>query len=299
VLAQDFGAGEFVAVAGGHAYWTTGSGNSVLSCPLPGCAAGMTTLGSGMNTYGIAVDTANVYWTDYGDGLACECPLAGCNGTTILDGQGVRGDGISLAVDSVFWTFETDASGAASTGALFMSATDGTSTTAIITGQNFPIGLAVVGSQAYWAVYGDGVIRTCAWASCASTVKDIVTGMVGPSYLAVDAAHVYWTNAGTAPDYGDGSVMQADLDGTSPVTLASGMTFARGIAIDAANVYFTNYVGKGATTGSVQRCAIGGCGGAPTVLATGQASPVGVALDATNVYWVDEGGGGALMTTSK
>ena len=174
VLAADFGGGEFVTVAGGRAYWTTGAGNSVLTCPLPGCAASVVTLGSGM-TYGIAVDTANVYWTDYGDGLACECPLAGCNGTTILDGQGVKGDGLSLAADSVFWTFETDPSGAAGTGAVFMSATDGTSTTPVITGQNYPIGLTVAAGQAYWAVYGDGIIRTCTWSSCAATVKDLVT----------------------------------------------------------------------------------------------------------------------------
>jgi hypothetical protein len=300
VLAQDFGAGEFVTVESGHAYWTTGTGNTILSCPVTGCAANVATLGSGMTTYGITVDTANVYWTDYGDGLACECPLAGCDGTTILEGQGYKGDGIAVAFDSIFWTFETDETGAAGTGAVFMSATDGTGTTPLVTGQNYPTGLvAGQNGDLYWTVYGDGTVRSCSWMNCAATVKDIVTGMNGPSYLAVDGAHIYWTNAGTAPDYGNGTVMQANLDGTSPIVLASSMAYPRGIAVDATSVYFTNYVAPDTITGTVMKCAIGGCGSAPTTLATGQASPVGVAVDGTSVYWLDEGGGGLLMMTAK
>jgi hypothetical protein len=80
-----------------------------------------------------------------------------------------------------------------------------------------------------------------------------------------------------------------------PITVASGLDYPNSLAVGPTGVYWTNR-GKGlgpavvatASTGSVMRCAIGGCAG-PTVLATGQDNPIAIALDPANVYWTNFG----------
>ena len=56
--------------------------------------------------------------------------------------------------------------------------------------------------------------------------------------LAVDATHVYWTNARTA----EGLVMKVALDGGTPVMIASQQATPNSVAVDATSVYWTNGV---------------------------------------------------------
>jgi hypothetical protein len=63
------------------------------------------------------------------------------------------------------------------------------------------------------------------------------------------------------------------------VTLATA-TATLAIATDGVNVYWTNEPG-----GTIQKCAVGGCGGNPTTLASNQGSTGFIAVDAGYVYW--------------
>ncbi|HEX8795221.1 MAG TPA: G8 domain-containing protein [Polyangiaceae bacterium] len=63
--------------------------------------------------------------------------------------------------------------------------------------------------------------------------------------------------------------------------LASGQSVPTHIAVDSTNVYWTNLT----ASGSVNACAVGGCGDTPTAIASAQRNPDGIAVDGSNVYW--------------
>jgi hypothetical protein len=142
----------------------------------------------------------------------------------------------------------------------------------------------------FWTESAQGTVSTCTPSMACTDYKQIVTGQNDPDQLVVDSAHVYFTSSGTMPmNYEDGAVVQANLDGSSVVTLASHQPFPRGIVVDSSYIYWVNYVSGTATTGTVNRVPIGG--GTTVTLATGQASPLGLAEDAMALYWGDQGSG--------
>jgi hypothetical protein len=101
----------------------------------------------------------------------------------------------------------------------------------------------------------------------------------GPSAIAVDATHVYWTDAKAK------TLMKVPKQGGAPVTLASGQDGISALAIDAANVYWVNNLTG--DLGSVMKVALGG--GTPIPIATQQYAPNSVAVDAMHVYWTTAG----------
>jgi hypothetical protein len=97
--------------------------------------------------------------------------------------------------------------------------------------------------------------------------------------VAVDAAHVYWTN--TQP----GTIARANLDGngvnqTFIGGLGSGVLSNGGMAVDAAHLYWAN----GQTIG---RANLDGTTVDPSFI-TGAGVPTDVAVDAGHVYWSNE-----------
>src|SRR5215468_1745958 len=114
--------------------------------------------------------------------------------------------------------------------------------------------------------------------------------------VAVDAAHVYWTNERA------GTIARANLDGTgveqsfiTGVSDTGGATVtvpknggpgtsnspALRVAVDAAHVYWTN-----SATGTIGRANLDGTH-VNRKFITGVGSPLGVAVDAAHVYWAD------------
>ena len=82
--------------------------------------------------------------------------------------------------------------------------------------------------------------------------------------------------------------------------LASGQQLPHGIATDGTNVYWVNRSNGTANSGTIQKCAVGGCAGGPTTIASGQDTPSKIAVDGTKVYWTGGGaGGGTVMTAPK
>jgi hypothetical protein len=55
--------------------------------------------------------------------------------------------------------------------------------------------------------------------------QTIATGQSGPSGMAVDSSHLYWTNQR------DGTIVEAGLDGTNPQTIATGQSIPFGVAV--------------------------------------------------------------------
>ncbi len=94
--------------------------------------------------------------------------------------------------------------------------------------------------------------------------------------MAVDAAHVYWTNIDA------NTIGRANLDGTGAnqrfITTASS---PYGVAVDAAHVYWTN-------TDTIGRSNLDGSGVNQRFITAASNSTYGVAVDAAHVYWTNE-----------
>ena len=130
----------------------------------------------------------------------------------------------------------------------------------------------------YWAIFDQTGSIGRANLDGTGADQSFITGASGPFGVAVDAAHVYWTNynAGTNDT---GAIGRADLDGTPASVQQSFITGASapiGVAVDAAHIYWGNY-----NTGAIGRADLGG---APASVnqsfITSVRAQVGVAVDA-------------------
>jgi sugar lactone lactonase YvrE len=83
---------------------------------------------------------------------------------------------------------------------------------------------AGVGHQLFWADAGGSV-----WGANpdGSNPQALVTGQNSPAGVAVDATHLYWSNAAE----GDSTINRANLDGTSPRTIVPGQDAASGVTV--------------------------------------------------------------------
>jgi hypothetical protein len=169
----------------------------------------------------------------------------------------------------------------------------------------------------------------CLGGACSvGTCKPVVlaSGQSSPTFIALDAANVYWTN--------DSQVMKCAKGGCNdtPIVLWSGSYGLNGIAVQGSSVYWT---GDGATgvamqcsvagctytasetlrsepspylrltaanesdvfwtdpNGYIVKCAVGGCNNAPTNV-SGQNTANEIAVDETNVYWTATDNGQVL-----
>ena len=207
---------------------------------------------------------------------------------------------------------------------------DGTNPTTIVTGQNYPIGVAVGGNHLYWADEGtapnftDGTIVEANLDGTNPTT--IATGLNSPFMVTVDSDHLYWTSffGGTITEANlDGTnqtliasglsnpegvavdcchlywanlgstIVEANLDGTNPLTIATGQANPGALAVDSSHLYWANGGRPGIAGSIVEGRGIGG--GNPTPIATGQTGPLGMAVDSSHVYWANESGLGTII----
>lgn len=192
----------------------------------------------------------------------------------------------------------TGAGGSTSTGSPSVSVTVATS------------GVGGAGSGASSSASGVG--GAC---SMSEKIADLPTGSQ-PYGLYVDATNVYWTN------FGSGEVMQAKLDGSSPIAITKGEIAPVAVQSEGGFVYWVSYdtnsvarkapVGGGAVIDlsvapaareifvdqgyvfwsgepdDIQRADVTGVPeGGTALLLTNNVLPNGLAVDATNVYWVN------------
>lgn len=179
--------------------------------------------------------------------------------------------GTGVAEAFIYW-------GNYSTGTIGRAKLDGTGVNQVfITGLSNPSDVAVDAGQIYWTdaagigranLDGSGVNKTfiMAPASCA---------------IAVDSAHIYWSNAFSGTTIG-----RANLDGSSVnQSFITGAADPCGVAVDSAHIYWGNS-GLGQTT--VGRANLDGSGVSQGFI-TGGNRPYDVEVDSSHIYWANRG----------
>ncbi len=147
------------------------------------------------------------------------------------------------------------------------------------------VGIVANGGSVYWGLNGEGVYE-CDDTNCA-TPMDITTVTVNPIGFAVDATN---QNLYVANEVGPPEIAVCTLPGCNNTTvLFDNAVVPNGLGLDSTNVYWTDY-GTLNNDGTLQMCAVGGCGQNPTLIRGNLQDPGAVASDSRNVYWADENG---------
>jgi hypothetical protein len=211
-----------------HLYWgATGDPTSPLSsCDLPGCTSVQTYASStGSYTGAIAVSPSAIFWTEAGNNQVWTCPLAGCGsgGPVMLIDLGAYTLGSFAADDQNFyWVFDGvgtpgdpktgPTTNYANGGVYQCPVSDCSNPTTLATYASWLGGgkLAIDGTNVYWSTADaagySGTIVECAIGGCGGSPTSIATtketyppgseGSYAAPGLAVDSAHIYWTDPG-------------------------------------------------------------------------------------------------------
>ena len=159
---------------------------------------------------------------------------------------------------------------------------DGTGATTLVTGQNYPVAMAVDSSHIYWADYFGG--HTVSEANLNGTgVTTLVSGANYAVGVAVDSSHVYWSYAiDPSGQNNSGTINEVPLAGGNATTLLSEQNPEQ-LAVDGSHIYFVNY-----NTGTIDEANLDGTG--VTTLVSGQTDPIAVAVDSSHIYWANYNG---------
>ncbi len=287
-----------IAIDATHVYWTNwgaAPGTGTVVRALKNGANVVTLAGAQQNPLGLALSATALYWTNWTGGAVHACPLTGCASLTtppVLAG-GTHPWAIAIDGSRVFWNANGD-------GNIWRTPTESGTSTTVAIALNGPVDVKVDATYAYFTSAGE-VSRVRK--DGAGLLESIARNQIASEYLALDAAHIYWTQNGTAPGYTDGVVMAADLDGANPTRISSSEHRPRGIAVEATGLYWTNYgsAAPAASDGSVMRCSFANKTASrictPTRVASAQGNPIAIATDADAVYWINERG--AVMKLAK
>jgi hypothetical protein len=272
----------------------TGAGCSGASC-CNGVACGPNTTCSNGNCVcayntcsGHCVNESNDSSNCGACGHNCEggqCSGGKCQPATLATGIGASG----LALDSanLYW-IDTVMNN------VVQLPLSGGSSVTLASGQVSLAGITVDANSVYWTAFGGGnlmmgTVMKCAIGGCAGNPQTLASDQINPSGIAVEGNNVYWGEYTSSPVY------SVPIGGGTPVavtTMSNGQP--AGLAVDSTDVY---WVAPGG--GTVNKCAIGGCGASPTTLVSGLSFPEYIALDANNVYWSELTTGGSVMKCAK
>jgi DNA-binding beta-propeller fold protein YncE len=163
--------------------------------------------------------------------------------------------------------------------------TGGTVNAALVSGLNYPWGIAVSGVNLFVANNTAQTIGKYNATTGATVNASLVSGLNGPDGIAISGANLLVANSG----YGSGTTIgayNATTGATVKAALVSGLSSPTGIAVSGGYVFVANInsgtIGKyNATTGATVK--------APLV--SGLSSPSGIAVSGASLYVVNSGSG--------
>jgi hypothetical protein len=276
--------------------------------PPPACASyplGCSRLLSAFSTtleadvVSLIIDSTYAYWdtsdqqsirTNSADHVVMRAPLAGGDAQTLASGLHAPAP---LSVNStwIYWSDNTD-------NKVYYTTKDGSDHAGSVAPHT-----AATGSAVNWTAATDATLyvtdltnsRIAKEAVGASNAfSSLITNQPALAGLVNDATRLYWTNLLGTGGNGWGNVVQASLDGGSPVTLANPSKGLLGnptmVTVGGTTVAWGSVPGITDAGGSVGYVPIGG--GTVTIAPTESGVfPLGVAVDGTYVYWTDSNGG--------
>jgi hypothetical protein len=245
--------------------------------------------------HALAVNEQHIFWSAGGEGLF-RCEQAGCAKLVKLTPPG--------AVDTVARRLAADASALywitgpdLPDGKIMRCTINACVPEVLATGLHRPHDMAIDDQYIYATAHGmeptaDGVILRVK--KDGSEVTTLVSGLLGPSGIAVTATHVYFT-LGVV----EGKVYRCALGGSpcgpleeiTPTSMIAGMQIhsPMSVAVVGEWVYWTN---DGDST--VMACPTAGCAatsdGLPLVVATGLSKPGGLIATSGCLFWTAAGG---------
>jgi hypothetical protein len=180
--------------------------------------------GSQPYAFNLFSDGSNLYWVNGGKNGAVQTSAIAQSGVSTLESGLDTPVNVAVDADGLYWT---DAGG------LHAASRDGQNARAVATGLDQPSLVKPQGDWLYFAEKGK-VERIKKDGSGLELIANAQT----PYDLEVDAAGVYWLDQGSPPNYLDGQVMRADLDGKKARAIADHQPYLSAMAIDADDVYW-------------------------------------------------------------
>jgi virginiamycin B lyase len=213
-----------VAVDESHVYWADEGRDVIGRANLDGTDPDYTFIQGADGPCGLSVDDSHIFWANNGGSSIGRARLDGTEVNQEFIGAATAPCGVAVNNTFIYWasaTFggdlnralvESDVKGPP----LF----DGTEDYGLC-------GVAVGGEYIYWGGFGDAIGRANLDGS--SVAPAFIAGVDRPCAVAVDDAHVYWTEETLG-----GTVGRANLDGTAidRNLFTTGQNFACGIALD-------------------------------------------------------------------
>jgi hypothetical protein len=272
------GSPQGLAIDSGWLYWADSAEGTIQKMRTDGTAH--TVLASQQaGPSGVSVSAGVVCWTNAGGGEVRVMPIDGGPIVTLADGQSSP-RAVTIAGQAVFFTTATDLMELPLGGGTPVSrlATDGQGGAQGVASVAAAGGYIAVAPQAAvfpadsaadasavvlqpFKPYAKPSVRGMAWFDDGTQVSVFYAGAegvfsagvapsgspanlamdaAGPEAIAVDAQNVFWVDAGTAPDYGDGALVRLRRADGSRALLAQQQEHPMAIVQDDASVYWTD-----------------------------------------------------------
>ncbi len=232
-----------IALSSARVLWTSqvyGTGGSVQSLvtdaknpPVPVASGAWYPYPGGVVVTDSATFSETVLWVAQriaGGAVVMKAPLYGGSPVTLATVSNVLSEPEDIATDAAGSAYWTDSG----TDTVNKVGIHGGAVVPLASKQAFPFGIAVAGTNVYWADMDGGTIMTTLKSPVSGAAPStLASGQDQPTRIAVDASHLYWANSGAH------TIMRMSLGGGKPVTLISGQA-AKDIALDSTSVYWTD-----------------------------------------------------------